>query len=137
MLVPGQNPQYWIGLESQSWPTFAWSDTTVPAPNAKGGYTNWGTYYDAQDPVQQYRPEPNNLVSPETCAVGNYTQASGKPLTWAWSDANCLNNFVSLCRINRKPLAGVHTAVDLHACIQAVHEPLREPLTAAVNPATQ
>ena len=102
MLVSGQNPQYWIGLESQSWPTFVWSDTKVPAPNSRNGYTNWGTYYNPLDPVQQYRPEPNNLVSPENCAVGNYTQAAGKPFTWAWSDANCLNNFVSLCRINRK-----------------------------------
>ena len=120
VLVPGANPQYWIGLEAQSWPTFAWSDTMVPAPNAKGGYTNWGIFYNALDPIQLYRPEPNNLVSPEVCAVGNHTQASGKPFTWAWADANCLNSHVSICRVNRERL---HTVPPrLVPCVIACHD---------------
>ncbi len=104
--MPGANPQYWLGLESDSWPTFEWSDIMVPSPAQRGGYSNWGTLYSPGDAVQQYRAEPNNQVPPEVCAVGNHTQGSGKPFTWAWADANCVNKYVSICRINRGWLAG-------------------------------
>ena len=99
--MPLSNPNYWIGLQADGWPTFKWSDTIVPSPNDKGGYSNWGTFSNPRNPEQMFVPEPNNLRPTEYCAVGNNTQGTGKPFTWAWADTNCFNTYVSICRINR------------------------------------
>ena len=104
-LVSVSNPQYWIGLQADGWPNFKWSDSMVPSPLEKGGYSNWGTYYNPNKPDQMYVAEPNNLRPSEYCAVGNHTEGTGKPFTWAWADTSCLNSFVSICRINREQAA--------------------------------
>ena len=100
-LVPTSNPVYWIGLQADGWPTFKWSDSIVPSPSEKEGYTNWGIFSNPANPEQISVPEPNNLRPTEYCAVGNHTQGTGKPFTWAWADTNCFNEYVSICRINR------------------------------------
>jgi hypothetical protein len=114
-LVPQSNPAYWNGLQADGWPTFKWSDVMVPSPNEKGGYANWGTFYNPNNPEAMYVPEPNNMKPPEQCAVGNYTQGTGKPFTWAWADSNCYNTFVSICRINRELLMFI-SVLQLCSC---------------------
>jgi hypothetical protein len=101
-LAPVSNPQYWIGLQADGWPSFKWSDSMVPSPLEKGGFSNWGTYYDPNNPNRMYVAEPNNLKPSEYCAVGNFSEGTGKPFTWAWADTSCFSTFVSICRINRE-----------------------------------
>jgi hypothetical protein len=113
-LVSVSNPQYWIGLQADGWPNFKWSDSMVPSPLERGGYSNWGTYYNPKNPEQMYVAEPNNLRPSEYCAVGNHTEGVGKPFTWAWADTSCLNSFVSICRINRKRVVLATAAVGAH-----------------------
>jgi hypothetical protein len=50
------------------------------------------------------RQEPNNAFPPEFCAVANYTQKFED--AWGWSDQNCEDVFIAICKIARGCLCG-------------------------------
>ena len=74
---------------------------TVPSPSFKT-YTHWGMDSSTN------ATEPNNLSGKEACGVANVTQEYEG--AWGWSDTNCNNAFVHICRIMRgwRPLLPGH-----------------------------
>ena len=77
-----------VNTSSATWPSFSWSDITVPKPRP-ATFINWGT------------GEPG---SGDGCGGGNYSlvQADG---SWGWADANCNNTYIYMCRITREQLS--------------------------------
>lgn len=60
-----------------------------------GGYVHWGNLTDGNMTL----PEPNNIYTPELCAVAAYNESHGKPVqAWGWADANCNHTAIFICR---------------------------------------
>lgn len=74
-----------VNASSSVWPSFSWSDVTVPKPRP-ATFVNWGS------------GEPG---SSDLCGGGNYSLQQADN-SWGWDDHNCNNTFVYLCRITRK-----------------------------------
>ena len=98
-LIPKFHKNYWIGLNkaSSSASNFTWFDPYVIYQNSGVDYSNWGTYSDGSGSSS---PEPNNLKSPELCAVANWTEAYGG--AWGWADTRCSTNYTFICKIIRE-----------------------------------
>ena len=72
-----------MGLTTNKWPTFFWSDRTVN-PNS---YNGWGT------------GNPNQNPKPGTCGLANSALAKGSPVYWGWDDTNCDTTLsIFICR---------------------------------------
>jgi hypothetical protein len=50
----------------------------------------------------QPTPEPNNIYLDEFCAMANFSQASGAPSVWGWSDAGCHHKAAYICKQQRE-----------------------------------
>jgi hypothetical protein len=105
-LMPGVHRAYWLGLfipnvDPRLWPNFKWLD----------GYPNPSTYHNPTDVYGHWGQlvlddgsaveEPNNLAPPEFCAVANASMAFAS--AWGWSDRNCEERFVTICKIYPSP----------------------------------
>jgi hypothetical protein len=107
VLLPEFHKAYWIGLQipeydiTRQWPYFVWEDGSPPpstAGNPSNNYANWGQMTMADGLV---RDEPNNIHPPEFCGVANYTQTTAE--AWAWSDQNCEDRHVFICKLPPPP----------------------------------
>lgn len=97
LLIPKFHKNYWLGLQynsSSSSAPWAWIDQYIPAPST-ATYAAWGVLQDPPALVD----EPNNYLGNETCAVGNYSQATGSPANWGWADWGCNTSFINICRM--------------------------------------
>ena len=73
-----------MGLTSLDWPSFNYTDITVPPPAlGPAAYRHWGR--NMPSGVR----EPYQTNPPEMCGVANYTQRYGVPVAYGWSDVNC------------------------------------------------
>jgi hypothetical protein len=54
-----------------------------------------------------YLAEPNNWKAPEYCAVANATQAY--TTAWGWSDQNCDDKYIFMCKIAPSPPPSPHS----------------------------
>ena len=59
-------------------------------------YQHWGVINGTGGSTT---PEPNQLGGAENCGAGNSSQAFGK--AWGWSDADCMQPAVSICKYMR------------------------------------
>jgi hypothetical protein len=92
LLLPTFHTAYWMGMQSDVWPTFYWLDNVTPNPS-KNSYQHWGTYRVGTSTI----PEPNNIAGTETCGAGNLTQSYGGAS--GWSDVDCNRRLPFMCTI--------------------------------------
>lgn len=92
--MPTYHQNYWMGLTAASPQRFSFIDITMPSLAAGGTYRNWGRVKSPAGGT-----EPDNAIPLELCAVGNWTERQGVPESWGWADTDCLNEFVSICRV--------------------------------------
>jgi hypothetical protein len=90
-----------VNTSAAAWPSFVWSDVTVPKPRA-ATYINW----DAGQPNSSF-----------PCGGSSYAlvQADG---TWGWEDADCNTTYVYLCRMTREGHGHMPRSVHI-ACMHA------------------
>jgi hypothetical protein len=92
-ITAGFHKFYWMGMSTQDWPTFKWTDAS-PFLNNSLTYQHWGYF------MPQNIKEPNNLIPPELCVGANYTEAYLK--AWAWADTNCGDAYPYMCMNSRE-----------------------------------
>ena len=95
-MITGCMGSYWNGLYAKRGiPWFYWSEFQMPRPGAKN-YVNWGF-----DPVLN-QTQPINLPWSQQFICGasmlNESTATG---AWGWSNKNCSNKYISICKISR------------------------------------
>ncbi len=91
-LLPSFHRYYWMGLNTSDGRSWAQMDRTINTT-----YRAWGVFKPG--PGQPSSREPNNLVDPEYCAGGNYTELiSGKAPAWGWGDEQCTDLHPIMCR---------------------------------------
>jgi hypothetical protein len=95
MLLPGFHSFYWMGLTTEDWPKFYWTDQTPYTMNVS--WDNWGYY------MPQNIREPNNIFKEEFCGGANYSQRNTnlRPAIWGWADTKCSSKNPIMCRKNR------------------------------------
>jgi hypothetical protein len=95
MLLPGFHTFYWMGLTTENWPIFTWTDQTPYTMNVS--WDNWGYY------MPQNIREPNNIFRDELCGGANYSQRNTnlRPAIWGWADTKCNAQYPIMCRKNR------------------------------------
>ena len=102
---------YLMGLTATEWPEFNWTDITVMPPSAgPAAYRHWGRN------MPSGTREPYQTNPPENCGVSNFTQRYGVPSAWGWSDVNCLDKFIFMCRINKpglQPISYTNTTTGM------------------------
>jgi hypothetical protein len=101
-LITGCMGSYWNGLfAKRGVPWFYWSEFQMPRPGAKN-YVNWG--FDSA--LNQTEPVPLPWAQQWVCGASmlNESTASG---AWGWSNKNCTNKYVSICKISRKCPGGL------------------------------
>jgi hypothetical protein len=90
--------------DANLWPRFLWLDgQDIPSNPAEPNlnYAHWGVNYVPRGDYAIKADEPNNLVPPEFCVVANYSQQYDN--LWGWSDQNCDDRHISICRIAPPP----------------------------------
>jgi hypothetical protein len=95
-LLTGCMSRYWNGLYAKRGiPWFYWSDPGMAKPGGKT-YSNWG--YDST--INQTEPVNLPYTATYICGAGmlNESTASG---AWGWSNRNCSEKNVFICRISR------------------------------------
>jgi hypothetical protein len=99
-LMPAYHTFYWMGLKTgdvfSTWPNFTWIDKSYAIFN--GNYQHWG--YTRLSGGGATLLEPNNLVPPENCAGGNFSEAYGGAS--GWGDTNCSATYPMICEIIRE-----------------------------------
>lgn len=89
-LLPGFHTFYWMGLTTENWPNFYWTDRSPIAGNiSETGH--WGYF------MPQNIREPNNVYGNEDCVGANLTQSLDG--AWGWADTQCSQKWPVLCRI--------------------------------------
>jgi hypothetical protein len=89
-------PRYWNGLYAKRGiPWFYWSEPGMAKPGGKT-YSNWG--FDSN--INQTEPVDLPYSSTFICGASmlNESTASG---AWGWSNRNCSEKNVYICRISR------------------------------------
>jgi hypothetical protein len=89
-LLPGYHTFYWLGLTTESWPVFHWTDQS-PMNGSILEQGHWGYF------MPQNIREPNNIYLNEDCVGANLTQVYDG--AWGWSDTQCSQRWPALCRI--------------------------------------
>lgn len=132
MLMPGFHAFYWMGLTTENWPTFFWTDQTPYTANVS--WDNWGYY------MPQNIREPNNIFKEEFCAGANFSERNTnlKPAIWGWADTKCNAKYPIMCRKNRESQrrpAGIRHPCLLWGALRNPEQQLRTPpaLSAALN----
>ncbi len=82
-LISSFQQSYWMGLEVQDWPQFAWMDKTVLAPS-KRTYSHW------------IKNAPGNRAF--GCGLANWN--TSYTLAWGWQDADCDMQLVYICELS-------------------------------------
>ncbi len=104
-LLTGCMTSYWNGLQAKKGiPWFFWSDVGMGKPGG-AKYSNWG--FDST--INATEPIDKPYSAQWTCGASMLNQSTSSG-TWGWSNKNCNEKRIFICRISRECAAASQPA---------------------------